>query len=69
MIGMLLCAGDSHRWHLMTSGRAGFVRWYRCKRGCGARKMVKGSEDRFVLMASVRVVASRLQRMAAGYFG
>lgn len=65
MIGKLLCAAESHRWHLMTSGRAGFVRWYRCKRGCGARKMVKGTDDRFVLSA----LARRLHRMAAGYFG
>lgn len=62
---MLFCAAGMHRWHLMTSGRAGFVKWYRCKRGCGARKMVKGAGDRFVLTA----VARRLHRMGAGYFG
>lgn len=43
MIGKLFCAAESHRWQLMTSGRAGFVRWYRCRRGCGARRMVKGA--------------------------
>lgn len=36
------CRLGLHAWHLMTSGRAGFVRWERCRRGCGATRMRKG---------------------------
>lgn len=39
------CAAGEHPWQLMTGGRDGFVRWYRCGRpGCHATRFVKGSE-------------------------
>lgn len=37
------CRSGRHDWALMTSGRAGFVRWYGCRReGCLATRFVKG---------------------------
>jgi len=41
-VSRLLCNLGLHRWHLMTTGRAGFVKFERCSRGCGAIRTRKG---------------------------
>lgn len=41
-VSRLLCRYGRHRWVTMTTGRAGFVRFQRCERGCGTPRIVKG---------------------------
>lgn len=37
------CMANDHEWRMLSSGRAGFVRWYHCARpGCQATRFVKG---------------------------
>ncbi len=40
--GRPLCDLGLHHWHLMTTARAGFVKFDRCSRGCGATRTRKG---------------------------
>ena len=41
-LSRLLCHFGMHRWVTMTTGRAGFVHFQRCDRGCGTPRIVKG---------------------------
>jgi hypothetical protein len=42
LLSRLACHFGHHRWATMTTGRAGFVHFQRCGRGCGTPRIVKG---------------------------
>lgn len=42
LLSRLACHFGHHRWVTMTTGRAGFVKFQRCERGCGTPRIVKG---------------------------